>query len=96
MYFIHGKEPKSCPVRGLTQATLGTTFDWGVMGRPSKWQNTADPAIHRFHIQPKSKNIRKKNPERFIKQNLNLPHSSNYSRITYIVFTIIYIVFTLY
>ena len=38
----------------------------------------------------------KKNPERFIKQNLNLPHSSNYSRVTYIVFTIIYIVFTLY
>ena len=42
----------------------------------------------------RSKISRKKIPESSKKQNLNLPHSGNYSHSIYLVFTIIYIAFT--
>ena len=57
--------------------------------------------MHRFHIhrfnQPENENIwGKKNSRKFQKAKLNLPHTSNYLYRIYIVFTTIYMAFTLY
>ena len=51
--------------------------------------------IHGFN-QPWIKKYFFKNPESSKKPNLNLPHASNYLHSIYIVFTTIYISFTLY
>ena len=59
-------------------------------------------ALHicRFGIpvfnQQQIKNIRKKISGSSKKQNFNLPHAGNYLHSIYIVFTTIYIAFTLY
>lgn len=63
------------------------------------WQKTANPSYSQFlysEIQPTLDIWKKKSPENFKKQNLNLPQVGNDLHNIYIVLTTIYTVFTLY
>lgn len=64
------RNPSPVQSGGSLKPHWGPLFTGGVMGRPSKWQHAVDPAIHRLHIQPQIKNIRKKKSRRFHKAKL--------------------------